>query len=91
MARKTPVLARDLGSLTEIVQESGGGLLYKSDADFLSAIQELLASQERRDLLGGKGYRQYESSWTPESHLAGYQRILRETSLRRHGKVLWKE
>ena len=33
-ARKTPVVARNLGGLTEVIEESGGGFLFRTDEEF---------------------------------------------------------
>jgi glycosyltransferase involved in cell wall biosynthesis len=55
-ARKTPVIARDLGALTEIVQDSGGGLLFATDEQLLAAIHSIANSPLLRAELGQKGY-----------------------------------
>ena len=36
-ARQTPVIARDIGPLPEVVNESGGGLLFRNDAELRQA------------------------------------------------------
>src|SRR4029450_1774822 len=54
--RKTPVIARKLGALTEIVTENGGGRLFSSDAELLQAIEALARSRDERDRLGEQGY-----------------------------------
>ena len=40
-ARRTPVLARDIGPLPEVIHESGGGLLFRDDAELLAALRRL--------------------------------------------------
>ena len=39
--RKTPVIARDRGSLTEIVEDSGGGLVFRTEDELLAAVARL--------------------------------------------------
>jgi glycosyltransferase involved in cell wall biosynthesis len=75
-ARKTPVIAHDLGGLAEIVTESGGGLLYRTDEELLSAIREIAASPGRRQMLGEHGYRAFTEKWTKEAHLTRYFELL---------------
>ena len=90
MARRTPVVARNLGALSEVVRESGGGLLYDTDEELLGALRRLVASPALRATLADRGHATYESEWTPEVHIERYHRILKNTSLRKHGRVLWE-
>ncbi|MEJ7712595.1 MAG: glycosyltransferase [Pyrinomonadaceae bacterium] len=40
-ARKTPVIVRDLGPLPEVVQDSGGGLVFRTDEELLQSIRRI--------------------------------------------------
>src|SRR5262249_33781169 len=55
-ARKTPVIARDLGALPEVVEDSGGGFIYRTDDELLAAIGRMTTSPALRSELGEKGY-----------------------------------
>lgn len=88
--RKTPVIAHELGALTEIVQESGGGLLYRTEAELLRAIEELGASPVRRSQLGERGYAAFLERWSREAHLRQYHALLRRTAERVLGGVPWE-
>lgn len=77
-ARKTPVIARRLGALPEIVEESGGGLLYETDDELVDAIRVLAASPGRRRLFGERGYAAFIEKWSREPHLAAYFDIIHE-------------
>ena len=55
-ARKTPVIARDLGALPEVVEESGGGIVYSTQDQLLDAVRTIAGSPRLRDDLGRKGY-----------------------------------
>ena len=57
--RKTPVIARDLGSLTEIVDESGGGIVFRTEDELLAAVARLGAAPDERQALGQRGYDAY--------------------------------
>ena len=37
-ARRTPVVARDIGPLPEVVNDSGGGLLFRDVAELRAAL-----------------------------------------------------
>lgn len=89
-ARKTPVIARDLGALPEIVREADGGLTYRSPQDLLAAMNALASSPELREEMGESGYRAFLRSWTREAHLERYMGLLREIAVRKLGGVPWE-
>ena len=69
---KTPVLAHDLGALREVIDASGGGLLYNGEAGLQSAVERLLASPTERKALGASGYAEYRKNWTADTHFERY-------------------
>jgi glycosyltransferase involved in cell wall biosynthesis len=77
-ARKTPVIAHDLGALSEVVNDSGGGLLYRSPAELRAAIEKLLADSEQRRELGERGYDAWQRLWSEDVHIAGYYEAIAE-------------
>ena len=78
--RKTPVIARDLGSLTEIVEDSGGGLLFRSEADLLGAVARLARTPAERQALGERGYEAFVRLWSREAHMRQYYALLEQTA-----------
>jgi glycosyltransferase involved in cell wall biosynthesis len=88
-ARKTPVIARNLGGLTEVVEDSGGGLLFSTDEELLEAITRISRSPALRAELGQKGYEGFIRWWCREAHLASYFELLNRTALRKFGSVPW--
>ncbi len=88
--RKTPVIARDLGALTEIVGGSGGGLLFTSQAELLAAVERLRDDRVERDRLGARGYDAYVAQWSREAHMQGYYALLDQTATRTFGSVPWQ-
>ncbi|MBV8841598.1 MAG: glycosyltransferase family 4 protein [Bryobacterales bacterium] len=71
-ARKTPAVVRDLGALPEVVEDSGGGFVYRNDEELLSRLNQLAASPVLRAELGEKGYQGFLRSWCREAHLRQY-------------------
>lgn len=79
----TPIVARDLGALSEIATESGGGLLYRDEAGLDAALARLLADRGLRDRLGSSGRAAYLARWTPENYLERYLTLIDEIGRRR--------
>jgi glycosyltransferase involved in cell wall biosynthesis len=59
MANAVPVVLPDLGSFSELVQDTGGGLLYEphNAVDLAAKLGELLVDMERADQIGQAGQR----------------------------------
>ena len=51
-AQRTPAIVHDLGALPEVVEEAGGGLVYRTQAELLGALELLATDTTRRDELG---------------------------------------
>ena len=89
-ARKTPVIVRDLGALSEVIHDSQGGFVYRTDEELLTAINHLAASPVLRSQLGEQGYRAFIQRWSKEAHLKLYFDILQKTALKKIGYVPWE-
>jgi glycosyltransferase involved in cell wall biosynthesis len=84
-ARKTPAVVRDLGALPEVVNDSGGGFVYRTDEELLSALTRLADSPGLRAELGEKGYQGFIESWCREAHLRQYFDFLDSIAERKYG------
>ncbi|MCI0591195.1 MAG: glycosyltransferase family 4 protein [Gammaproteobacteria bacterium] len=89
-ARKTPVIARDLGALPEVIHDSGGGFVYRTDDELLVALHCIATSPALRGELGEKGYRAFVRWWSREAHLALYFDMLRKAASKKFGYMPWK-
>ena len=78
LSRKTPAIVRNLGAMPEIIEQSGGGIVYDTDADLVAAMDSLLADPARRRKLGQCGYDAYLRHWAPEVHLRMYLELIEE-------------
>jgi glycosyltransferase involved in cell wall biosynthesis len=83
-SQKTPAIVRNLGAMPEIIEESGGGLIYNTDEELIAAMDTLLTDASRRRILGVNGYQAYLRNWTTEAHLARYFSLIGDiTAIRR--------
>lgn len=89
-ARKTPVIVRDLGALPEVVNDSSGGLIYRSDDELLSAIKKIGTLPELRNQLGQNGYEAFVENWSREAHMELYFDFLRNAARKKFGVVPWE-
>ena len=82
-AQRTPVVAHDLGALTEVVEESGGGLLYRTPAELRDALQRVQRDVGLRRELGDRGHDAWRRLWREEAHVEGYFAAIEEARARR--------
>jgi glycosyltransferase involved in cell wall biosynthesis len=78
LAQGTPVIARNLGAVGELVRESGGGFTYDSDAELLAAMEALRTNPDLRTELGSRGHAAYVERWSEEPHLRRYLELVEE-------------
>lgn len=90
-ARKTPVIVRDLGALPEVIHDSGGGIVYRTDEELLAALNRIATSASWRAELGENGYQAFAQYWSKEAHLKQYFGFLRQAARRKYGLVPWDE
>ncbi|MEQ1727850.1 MAG: glycosyltransferase [Vicinamibacterales bacterium] len=82
-AAGTPAIARDLGGLSEVVTDSGGGLLFANDAELREAIARVGAEPGLRQHLAANGARALREQWSEAPHIDGYMAILERARARR--------
>jgi len=78
--QETPVVARNLGAMPEIIKESGGGFVYDTEDELVGAMNKLLTDSSCRREMGLRGNRAFQRRWTPEAHLRRYFALIREVS-----------
>lgn len=84
-ARKTPAIVRDLGALPEVIEESGGGITYRTDDELLDALHRVAESPSLRTQLGESGYAAFIERWCREAHLKQYFDLLENARRRKSG------
>jgi glycosyltransferase involved in cell wall biosynthesis len=80
---RTAVVARSLGGMRELVEESGGGLLYETDAELIGALEQLTANPAHGRALGLRGYEAYRQRWTPDEHVREYLALIHRLGARK--------
>jgi glycosyltransferase involved in cell wall biosynthesis len=81
--QSTPVIARRLGPLPEIVEHSGGGELFSSPAELTEAIARLAGDASRRETLGRAGLAAFRSTWSERVVIPRYLDIVRRAAERK--------
>jgi glycosyltransferase involved in cell wall biosynthesis len=81
--QQTPALVLNLGSMPEIIADSGGGFVYDAVADLADRMDRLCENRAFRDELGMRGYQAYQSKWTADAHLATYFSLIEDIAARR--------
>jgi glycosyltransferase involved in cell wall biosynthesis len=71
-SHRTPVLARRTGSFSEIIERSGGGILFDSVADLAAAAGLLQRDPVRRTALGAAGYDACRRCWSESVAIPQY-------------------
>jgi glycosyltransferase involved in cell wall biosynthesis len=79
----TPVIARDLGPFPEILRRSGGGVLFSSEEELISAMKRLQEDTVYRESLGRTGAYSFHEHWTEDIIVPAYLDIVRRASARR--------
>lgn len=82
-ARGTPVLVRGFGALGELIEESGGGLAFTTDAELDAALERIAGDAPLREELGARGRAAYEARFTEERHLERYLGLIGDLAHRR--------
>jgi len=77
---RTPVIMRNMGGMPELVEESGGGLVYTSDGDLIAAMDHLMTSPSLCQELGTRGYDAYTRNWTAETHIQRYLALVHDVA-----------
>ena len=77
LSHGTPVIARRIGALAEIVEQSGGGLTFDTLGECREAMERMRRGPEGRAAMGERGRRIAAENWTTDVHLARYLDLIR--------------
>ena len=68
----TPVIARRLGPFPEIVETSGGGLLFSDEGELLAAMRRMQADADGRAAMAAAARRAFEERWREDRVMVAY-------------------
>lgn len=66
------IVVRSSGGAAELVESTGGGLLYEGDEELTGAIRRLTEDRAFRDELGARARAGYRAHYTAEGHITAY-------------------
>ena len=72
----TPAIVRRLGSMPEIIEDSGGGLVYATEEELVSAMDALLEDETYRNTLGRQAHQALQARWTPDVYVERYLALI---------------
>lgn len=78
--QSTPVIARRIGPFPEIVNASGGGMLFEESHDLLLAMRKIQSQPELRAKLAKSAYRGYLEHWSEDAVVPRYLRVIERTA-----------
>jgi glycosyltransferase involved in cell wall biosynthesis len=77
---RTPVIARKLAGMQEMIEESKGGLLFETEEELMDAMCRLVEAPSYRNQLGAYGYEAYLRNWTEEVHCKRYFALIEQVA-----------
>lgn len=78
-----PVIARRTGPYPEIIEASGGGLLFQNAAELAVAIAAFAADAAKPREMGETGRRAFRARWSETVALTAYLELIRSVAARR--------
>jgi glycosyltransferase involved in cell wall biosynthesis len=79
-----PVIARDLGPFGEIVEKSGGGLLFSNRQELADAVNRMAEDREFSRQLGASAKRRLEDLWMEDPVIPHYFDLIRRIARQRN-------
>jgi glycosyltransferase involved in cell wall biosynthesis len=83
----TPVIVRNRGGMPQIIEESGGGFVFNTDEELISAMEQLVDDPNRREKVGRRGYESIQQKWSADLHIQCYLELVRQIRSRRQKRV----
>jgi glycosyltransferase involved in cell wall biosynthesis len=75
-----PVIVSDAGALPEIVERSGGGIVCRTDDEFLQALRRLATDDALRADLAARGRETVKTIWSEQAHADAYFSLIERCS-----------
>ena len=85
LAHRVPVIVNNLGALPEVVEETGGGLVYNTREEMRRHMGRLFEDSRLRSRLGQQGYQAVREKHTAEVHLRLYEDLIEKLWRKKSG------
>jgi glycosyltransferase involved in cell wall biosynthesis len=85
LAHRVPVIVNNLGALPEVVQETGGGLVYNTQQELRGHLDGLARDAQLRARLGERGHQSVVKHYGPEAHLRLYEGLIQDVWRQKFG------
>jgi glycosyltransferase involved in cell wall biosynthesis len=72
----TPVVARDLGAMAELVRASDGGSLFSSREELSACLRRMIDDPAYRNSCGRSGLRYFRENGRPATHIERYENLI---------------
>jgi glycosyltransferase involved in cell wall biosynthesis len=82
----TPVIARRLGPLPEIVEQAAGGELFSTGDELLAAMRRLQGDRAYRDRLARSAFQAFTERWSEQAVIPKYLDIVSRAAARRRAR-----
>lgn len=81
--QKTPVIVSKMGGMPKVVEASGGGFVFNTEAELTIAMDRLLGEPSVREQMGQRGYQALQQKWSAEVHIPQYLKLIEQVSTHR--------
>jgi glycosyltransferase involved in cell wall biosynthesis len=76
MSVGTPAIVSSIGALPELIEASGGGVVFGDEAEMLEAMRRLGRDDDLRAELGARGTDAVATVWSEDTHLDRYLELV---------------
>ncbi|MFL5518060.1 MAG: glycosyltransferase family 4 protein [Gemmatimonadales bacterium] len=87
-ARGTPAIVHGVGALQELIEESDGGLSYRTEDELHRALDLIAGDPAAQAAFGERGRAAHRELWAPEVHLRRYLQLIEELAAWRGADAL---
>lgn len=82
--QSTPVIARRLGPLPELIAAARGGEVFETREELVSAMERLQGDRAHRDRLAAQGREAVDAMWSEHAVVPRYLDIIRRAAIKRN-------
>ncbi len=82
----TPALVRNCGALPELIEQSGGGMVFQDSEDLYLNMKKLIADVDLCERLGQKGLQAARTTWSEDRHLEHYLELIHQIETKKYKK-----